>query len=149
METERLRQIVRYDARTNYQFLDVYAADELPTRMPPQTLAIVNCCNRNYPGEHWLALYKCEEDTLEIFDSFGLNPDVYNLVGKLPESSVITYSTKQLQSINSLMCGQYCLYYCYFKARGYALDDIISGFSKDYYNNDAYVYNAVLNLFNM
>ena len=59
------------------RFLGVYAADELPKRMPPQSLAIVKCCNRFYRGEHWLALYQDEwEDRLEIFGSYGLNPDI-------------------------------------------------------------------------
>ena len=115
--------------------------------MPPQSLAIVNCCNRYYRGEHWLALYQDGRDALEIFDSYGLNPDIYNIV--LPQAVVITYSVKQLQSINSNYCGQYCLYFCYYRARGYAIDDIISVFSNDYNNNDDYIYDIVKRLFNL
>ena len=99
MFSHQLHSIIQRDARTRDQFLGVYAADELPKRMPPQSLAIVNCCNRYYRGEHWLALYQDGNDSLEIFDSFGLNPDIYNIV--LPQAEVITYSGKQLQSINS------------------------------------------------
>lgn len=142
-----MERILVSDPRTNHQFLGTFPADQLPNVMPPQTsLAIVNCCNRGYPGEHWLALCKTG-DTLEIFDSFGMNPNFYNLTGKLPASSVLTYSRRQLQSLHSTVCGHYCLYYCYYKARGYSLDDIISNFSHDYINNDDYVYNTVLNLF--
>ena len=90
MFSHQLRRIVQRDIRTSDQFLDIYAADELPKRMPPQTLAIVNCCNRYYAGKHWLALYQNENDTLEVFDSYGLNPEVYNIVGKLTQASVIT-----------------------------------------------------------
>ena len=115
--------------------------------MPPQSLAIVNCCNRYYRGEHWLALYQDGNDTLEIFDSFGLNPDIYNIV--LPQAEVVTYSSKQLQSINSNVCGQYCLYFCYYRARGYALGHIVSMFSNDFINNDDYIYGVVLKLFNL
>lgn len=149
MFSHQLQQIVQRDVRTGSQFLGVYAADELPERMPPQTMAIVNCCNRYKPGGHWLALFQNSNETLEIFDSFGLNPNVYNLRDKLPLSSVIAYSAKQLQSIDSTVCGQYCLYYCYKKARGSALSDIVSIFSEDYYNNDDYVYYTVLRLFNL
>jgi hypothetical protein len=148
MDGVRLHEIVRLDPRTNYQFLGVYAADELPLHMPSQTLAIVNCCNRPYPGEHWLALYKYG-DTLEIFDSYGLDPSVYNLGGKFPQSSVISYNTKMIQSVTSNVCGQYCLYYCYYRVRGYTMDDIVSRFSKDYINNDNYAYSTVLKLFNL
>ena len=36
------------DDRTRDRFLGVYAADELPKRMPPQSLAILNCSEK-YP----------------------------------------------------------------------------------------------------
>ena len=60
MFIHQLHSIVQRDDRTRGRFLGVYAADELPKRMPPQKLAIVNCCNRYYLGEHWLALYQDE-----------------------------------------------------------------------------------------
>ena len=117
MFSHQLHSIVHRDNRTRDRFLGLYAADELRKRMSPQSLAIVNCCNRYYRGEHWLALYQDEwEDSLEIFDSYGRNPDIYNIV--LPRAAVVTYNGKQLQSINSNVCGQYCLYICYYRARG-------------------------------
>ena len=85
MFSHQLHAIVqRYD-RTRYLFLGIYAADDLQKRMPPQILAIIICCNRYYRGKHWLALYQDRwEDRLEIFDSYGLNPDIYNIV--LPQA---------------------------------------------------------------
>ena len=140
--------IIQKDARTRSQFYGVYAADELPYYLPPQTLAIVNCCNVNQKGMHWLAI-NTSEDTLEFFDSFGYAPNMYGLDKKLPEASVVTYNSKQLQSYNSSVCGQYCLYYCYFKVRGYKMNDIISIFSNDYDNNDMYVYETVKKLYKL
>ncbi|MEE8289664.1 MAG: hypothetical protein V3R25_09655 [Nitrosomonadaceae bacterium] len=84
MFAQQLQRIVQRDTRTWNQFLAVYAADELPQRMPGRSLAIVNCCSRQYTGQHWLALYQNDNDTLEIFDSYGLNPNTYNIVDKLP-----------------------------------------------------------------
>ena len=89
----QLQSNVQRDNRTRDRFLGVYAADELPKRMPPQSLAIVNCCNCYYRSEHWLSLYQDGwEDRLEIFDSYGLNPDIYNIVLLL--AAVVTYSGK-------------------------------------------------------
>ena len=102
MFSHQLHSIVQRDARVRDRFLGVYAADELPKRMPPKSLAIVNCCNRYYRGGHWLALYQDGKDALEIFDSYGLNPDIYNII--LPQSAVVTYSGKQLQSIYIRIC---------------------------------------------
>lgn len=149
MYASQLQHIVDCDVRTQRQFLGVFSADMLPIRMPSRTLAIVNCCDRDKPGMHWLAMYNDENGRLEVFDSFGQSPYLYNLQEKLPRASVLTYNTKQIQSLNSDVCGQYCLYYCYFKARGFDISDIIGIFSNDYYNNDAYVYDTVLKLYNI
>jgi hypothetical protein len=146
MDGDQLKQILQRDAVTNRRFLNVFAANDLPSWMPSQTMAIVNCCNREYQGLHWMALCK-EGDRLNIFDSYGLHPSVYNLMDKLPDFSVMTYNSKQFQSIQSNVCGHYCLYFCYFKARGFSTDDIFSRFSNDYANNDNYIYESVLNLF--
>ena len=54
MFIHQLHSIVQRDNHTRDRFLGIYAADELLKRMPPQSLAIVNCYNRYYRGEHWL-----------------------------------------------------------------------------------------------
>ncbi len=147
MYGSQLQHIVNCDARTERQFLGVFSADRLPVRMPSRSMLIVNCCNHNRPGGHWIAMYRGDGDTLEMFDSFGLPPQLYNL--HLPRADVLVYNTKQLQSQDSVVCGQYCLYYVYFKARGYAMSDIVSVFSNDNYNNDIYVFDTVLKLYNV
>ncbi len=147
MNTDDFERILRTDPHTCRQYLGTFPADQLPAHMPPtSSLLIANCCNIGYPGEHWLALCK-SGGILEVFDSYGMSPNFYNMSDKLPDSSTIRYSTRQLQALHSSVCGYYCLYYCFYKARGYSLDNIISRFSNDYSNNDLYIYNAVLNLF--
>ena len=149
MYTHELRAIITRDIRLNQQFLDVFAADELPYQIPFGSLAIVNCCDRGNFGQHWIAICQETNNRLEMFDSYGLSPSAYNLDSKLPTSNIVVYNTKQLQSIHSDVCEQYCLYYCYFMSRGYAMSDIVSLFSNDFISNDIYVYNSVLHLFNL
>ena len=148
MYTHELRDIILGDIRLNRQFLDIFAANALPYQIPVESLAIVNCCNRGRRGQHWIAICQETSNRLEIFDSYGFDPPMHNLENKLPVSNVVVYNTKQLQSIFSNVCGQYCLYYCYFKPRGYAMGDIVSIFSNDVDSNDYYVHNSVLKLFN-
>ena len=81
----------------------------------------------------------------QVGDSYGLNPDIYDIV--LPQAAVVTYSGKQIQSINSNLCGQYFLYFCYYRARGYTMGHIVSVFSNDFNNN--HIYGAVLRLFKL
>ncbi len=147
MDTVQLQRIIENDVRTQRQFLGVFSADTLPTHMPARSLAIVNCCKQHLPGIHWLAVSRGDNGTLEVFDSFGLPPHVYNIL--LPLATVMSHNTCRIQSFDSEVCGQYCLYYCYFKARGYDINDIISIFSSDYHNNDRYVYENVLKLYNI
>ena len=149
MDAHELRAIISRDIRLNRQFLDVFAADELPYQIPVGGLAIVNCCERTEPGKHWIAICQETSNRLEFFDSYGFEPAMYNLENKLPISNAVVYNSKTLQSIYSDVCGQYCLYYCYFKARGYALSDIVSVFSNDYKSNDYYVRSIIFNMFNL
>ena len=146
MYTHELREIVSRDIRLNRQFLGVFAADELPHQIPVGCLAIVNCCERAEPGQHWIAIYQEAINRLEMFDSYGLPPSAYNLQNKLP-ADVIVYNNRPLQGLFSNVCGQYCLYYCYFKARGYAMNDILSIFSNDFASNDYNVSYYTIRLF--
>ena len=134
---EDFYRIIQHDNRLRIDFKGVYAANELPNQLPVRGIAIVNCCNRNKPGKHWIALCQVSENTLEMFDNFGFGPEMYNLKNKLPKSEMIKYNTKQLQHLTSEVCGYYCLYYCYFKARGHSMEEIVSlNFSNDTQNND-------------
>lgn len=142
--------IIQHDSRLSINFKGVYAANELPSQLPVRGLAIVNCCNRNKPGKHWIALCQESESTLEMFDSFGFGPEMYNLENKLPKSEIIKYNSKQLQHPTSEVCGYYCLYYCYFKSRGHSMEEIVSlNFSNDTQNNDYRLCKLFKKLFNL
>ena len=124
--------IIQHDSRLSINFKGVYAANELPSQLPVRGLAIVNCC------------------TLEMFDSFGFGPEMYNLENKLPKSEIIKYNSNQLQHPTSEVCGYYCLYYCYFKSRGHSMEEIVSvNFSNDTQNNDYRLCKLFKKLFNL
>jgi hypothetical protein len=147
MEGSQLRQIIQGDHITNHKFVNVFAANELPN-LPSQSLAIVNCCNKNLTGLHWLALYK-EGDVLEFFDTYGLHPNMYNLMGKLPQYNYLIYNHKRVQSLNSNVCGQYCLFFCYYKSRGFLTDDIMDRFGNDFVSNDNFVRDNISQIYEM
>ena len=99
MYTHELRDIISRDIHLNRQFLDIFAANELPYQIPVGSWAIVNCCNRGRRRQHWIAICQETSNRLEMFDSYGSDPFMYNLENKLPVSNVVVYNTKQLQSI--------------------------------------------------
>ena len=61
-----LHQLNSVRQHVRSQFYGVYAADEFPYYLPPQTLAIVNCCNVNQKGMHWLAINTSEDISFSI-----------------------------------------------------------------------------------
>ena len=145
---DQLRAIVRRDKKLNDRFLGVFAGNELPKHIPVGKALIVNCCSRHLPGMHWLALCRQSKSVLQFFDSFGEDPGTYKDL-TMPESESILLNDRRLQSYTSEVCGYYCLYYCYFKARNETFSNIVNSFSNyDYIGNDYFVYDSVCNLFN-
>jgi hypothetical protein len=58
MDDLQLQRIVDHDERTCSHFIGVLSANRQRSQMRPRTSMIVNCCNANLPGRHWLALYR-------------------------------------------------------------------------------------------
>ena len=149
MEGVQIDEIAKKDSHVKMNFKGVFAANTLPNKLDVYNLAIVNCCNQNLPGQHWVAICQTSEDTLEFFDSFGQLPSMYNLQTKLPTTQYIVCNPVTLQNIGSEVCGHYCLYFCYYKARGYSMAQLIEqNFSNDTLNNDSRVLSIINKIFN-
>jgi hypothetical protein len=76
------------------------------------------------PGEHWLAFYyNYNTHKLEYFDSFGFPVSMYPHVNAaliancLSSICVPANSSGSLQSVQSTVCGHYCVLYLYWRAR--------------------------------
>jgi len=110
-------------------FIGVFPVDRIPscslTDYP--CCGVVNTKPHNHPGEHWVMFLKTENNTGVYFDSFGSG--LYNM----PEVAAIfdsvdswQFSSTQLQSVFSTVCGQYCIFVLTHLARGFSLEHIIS-----------------------
>ena len=109
---------------TNYDLLEaskkyniplraVFSKDQIANPLPDGGY-IINLQNRTNdegslnPGTHWTCFYKVKNKAV-YFDSFGAPPPLEvqkALVRQMP----IKYNDSQIQSINSGVCGYYCLY---------------------------------------
>ena len=130
MDTRELDTILRANVDTCETFLGVYALDQLPSpsEVRQRSFLVCNCCPIDLPGEHWIALFGNARREIEMFDSFGFSPNVYDGVHQFLRNQqpvLITYNTQQLQSFESDACGPYCLYFAYYRARGVAMNTII------------------------
>lgn len=133
--------------RCNYM---ICAADELPeVVMTTHPLyLIVNTHPRKLPGEHWVAMCLKEDAPSEFFDSFGRPPGYYS---KHFENYLIRhgprymYNASRIQSLMSMTCGYYCLYYVLRHCNyGDSMYKIVNMFDmKNYMLNDVNVVHLV------
>ena len=100
--------MTKYD---NYR--GTFSKDMLPKTMKKNEATVVNLIDYFAgDGTHWVCIYNDEKlDKAEYFDSFGLVPP--NKVIKYMETTNknIIYNDSQIQNMNSILCGYYCIYY--------------------------------------
>ena len=157
MNTQELVDALASDKIVNNYFLNVYAFDRLPKRKLAQELwlLVCNCCPSFKPGIHWIVLFKDAQrkDHIEIFDSYGQHPELYNLTSfcRRQGAKRIWYNTRQLQSLTSSVCGHYCLYYAYYRTRGHEMQSIIDSFipHNKFDKNDQLVFEHVIHEYNL
>ena len=127
MNTSQLMCVINSDPQLFASVLGVYSADQMPKYIRRGRF-IVNTDERYKPGTHWYAFYLYGFGRPALFDSYGKPPQHYNydfLSCLRRNSSVWIYNTKKLQSNNSNVCGQYCLYFLIHRVRGQSLGDIV------------------------
>jgi len=101
--------------------------------------AIVNTDDSNQPGTHWFCIYVYRTKRsveAEFYDSYGNTPESYGVVFPY---KILNSSSKTLQSLNSDVCGLYCLHYFYYKARNFSTRRIQSSFTDNLEKNDKLV----------
>ena len=124
-EIENILSKVIPTSRT--RFLGVFALDQIPQIDNSFSFPLCFVSNTHpstKPGEHWVALFYLSPDSLEFFDSYGLPPAVYGF-----SLDPRVYNHRTLQSLNSNVCGQYCIFYLYHRSRGKSLSRILNSFS--------------------
>ena len=147
MYNNEINDIISQDKTVMMGFQGIRSADQLPKILQSGQSLLFNSSDSNEIGTHWMCLYQ-EANTLELFDSFGNPPNFYNLKDKLPHSNIFTYTDRRLQG-DSEVCGVYCMYYLFYKSRGFPTSKIVNDlFSIDYNQNDRYLIDQIKTLYN-
>jgi hypothetical protein len=143
MNSEQIESAL--SGRCRGQFLGVYAKDTLPSRLPAQRpiLLVCNTDKKSRPGTHWVSIFVDKDGKGEYFDSFGRAPGVIFARFLNRNCRVWVYNERQLQSVASYFCGQYCIFYCLYKSIGYDMNFIRSCFTRDTGFNDSLVHTFV------
>lgn len=149
MDTKEIYDIIRKKGSLASIFLGVFPSDMLPKVVKKRPSAIIiNTDPANKPGKHWVAAYFNNDNSVEYFDSYGLSPFNNEILNFLSENSSVIYKNGvHLQGLNSLVCGLYCIFFLYFKCRGYSLNKILKFFDKNRDKNDAKVCNFMYKKF--
>ena len=133
MDSHDLRTILRRNRVMQGIFLDVFALDHLPTAIElkgaNRWFLVCNCCPSTERGRHWIAIFY-DRGSIEFFDSFALPPHTYDarLVTFLHHTSgacEVIYNNEPLQSINSDVCGYYCILFGVARSRGVTFRNIV------------------------
>src|SRR5208283_3268792 len=96
--------------------------DELSNIKPNQCeCAVVNLQSSAEQGSHWVSYYKQNNDKY-YFCSYGspIPIGIRNYLG-----SPIKCHNYQIQSFNSVECGELCILFLYLMSKGLAYEDII------------------------
>ena len=113
-----INEIMRNDKFSKKIFIGVYARNELPRKVPYPSCFVFNTQPRSESGEHWLALFYNSHGKCSFFDSYGLNPELYNLKKYIITTSNgrFDFNMKRVQG-DSMYCGLYCVFFLILKSR--------------------------------
>ena len=131
------------DLYSRDKFVGVFPMDLLPTKQVKQTTRpfcfIVNSAPSSSQGEHWLAVHIDMHGQGELFDSYGHPADFYDqrLEAFLDKNCIgHSFNARELQTLWSDVCVQFCLYYLLHRCREIPANNIIQQFSKSKVVND-------------
>lgn len=134
-----VNQYILLDDCAKHIYKGILSSDELANiERPYKSLHIVNTDPSYLSGSHWIAVYSYD-DACEIFDSLGNNPEIYSkhFSKFLDEYRQVKYSTVKLQSEDSIKCGIFCIYYSFYRSRGFTLEQIVNTLCKDTEMNES------------
>lgn len=111
------------------RFRGVYSKDLLPKFPKPGYYIVnmensVNSSGKPLPGTHWVLVDSYPDKTYYI-DAFGVFPPT-EIVTHF--RAPLIYNSKQVQDLNSDLCGFYCLYFAFQHASGRPYSDILQDF---------------------
>jgi len=139
MNTDQLdRAICLYAKR----FDGVFSSNSLPTK---PRLMVCNTDPSDESGEHWIAIYVYDDGHYgKYFDSIGRAPTRTLECYMNEHRREWIYNCKQLQSIVSRFCGQYCACFCILRSRGVNMCPFLRYFTRDTGLNDVIVHDIVI-----
>jgi hypothetical protein len=137
MNSLQIKDAVMTNIEISRYFCGVHASDQIPKMLKPPISMIINLDPAYLKGSHWVSLCIGREGEGVYMDSFGRPPNENFIIQQY--CNKWHFNSKQIQPKESLLCGEYCLYFIYWWSRGMRGRDILAKFSPDLYYNDKLV----------
>ena len=122
MDEDQIFDLIQRCKHLKYYFVGIYGADNFPLNLEKDRFIIVNSGKANTPGQHWLLLATTSYPGMMYYADplgFPINyyADVQSRINAHPTSLAVTnliQGKEPLQSLNSQMCGLFCIYIAHF-----------------------------------
>lgn len=115
----------------------VYAADRIPRNLSLPAAIVANTDTSDKEGSHWIAFYIDKNASAIFFDSYGSPPSSPFHLERLKRNCVrFQWNKNKLQSIDSQVCGEYCIMFLYHMCSGVSLRTFVKLFSSETRTND-------------
>jgi len=152
MNTLEIDSLINKDYVLSKIYLGTFACDKLPEvvyKFPCSLIVNTDPSFKN--GEHWVAIYFDQDHCCEYFDSFGLLPYIPNIVSFIRDNSIsLKHNHFHLQSVNSSVCGLYCIFFLYKRCRQNSLGEVLNLFSfSNHKLNDVLICNFIYKTFSV
>lgn len=128
------------------EFLGVFAADKIPSKIKFPVSLIANTAPEASPGEHWVAIYISKAKEGYYFDSFGRPwwtvPSIGLFLKK--KCKIIRFNTKQIQHLKSTKCGEFSAVFLKFMIAGRNSENYLKLFNTNLMLNEKIIHSYFL-----
>ena len=133
MDVSQLKRYMLNDKAIRQCYGGVVPKNHLPILLRKKPLLYIVNTDASYEqGEHWTVIWFDKKTINEYFDPLGYAPKEQEIENYLIwHGNSYQYNNKRIQGPFSNKCGQFCLFYCYYKARGWTMEEILHRFSDD------------------
>lgn len=129
MNNWEISKLMRRFPSTKNRFIGVFSADKIPENFSPHRLPCCFIANTDpswLPGSHWVCVFLDKNGNIEYFDSYGrmpMSPKMKTFCRKNYQ-----YNPRMIQSLFSVSCGQFCIFYLVHRCKGISRKNVLNMF---------------------
>jgi hypothetical protein len=137
MNSNQIDIILKNNFYSKRYFIGVFSADTLPDVLNYPCTFVCNNKKLNEPGEHWLAFFIPNSETVEYFDSLAGEPEgiIKTYISKFKN---IKTNRKPIQAFYETSCGPFTIYFVTHRSMGNSFETVLKKLSNKFFR-DAYV----------